>query len=68
MVKKQAPKEPIPANIKTDNMKNLSIIALLILMTGYSAAAASATGEGIRLLVKPYRIEDLSREIAAALG
>ena len=40
----------------------------VILMTGYSAAAASATGEGIRLLVKPYRIEDLSREIAAALG
>ena len=39
MVKKQAPKEPIPANIKTDNMKNLSIIALLILMTGYSGMA-----------------------------
>jgi len=40
----------------------------VILMTGYSAAAASAANEGIRLLVKPYRIDALAREIDAALG
>ncbi len=39
----------------------------VILMTGYSAAAASANSEGIRLLVKPYRIEDLAREVEGAL-
>ncbi|KKC27126.1 ATP-binding protein [Sphingomonas sp. SRS2] len=36
-----------------------------ILMTGYSAAAASAASEGLRLLVKPYRLDDLATEIDA---
>lgn len=38
-----------------------------ILMTGYSAAAAAATSEGVRLLIKPYQIEDLAAEIDAAI-
>lgn len=38
-----------------------------ILMTGYSAAAALATSEGVRLLIKPYRIDALSTEIEAAI-
>ncbi|WP_235537521.1 ATP-binding protein [Sphingomonas sp. Root1294] len=38
----------------------------VVLMTGYSAAAASAASEGVRLLLKPYRIEDLAAEIEAA--
>ncbi len=40
----------------------------IILTTGYSAAAASATAKGIRLLLKPYRIEALSAELEAALA
>ncbi|QEH81890.1 response regulator [Sphingomonas sp. C8-2] len=40
----------------------------VVLMTGYSAAAASAAAEGVRLLLKPYRIEDLAAEIDAASG
>ena len=40
----------------------------VILMTGYSAAAASAAKEGIRLLVKPYRMEHLSAELQSALA
>ena len=37
-----------------------------VLMTGYSAAAASASAEGVRLLLKPYRIDALAAEIDAA--
>jgi CheY-like chemotaxis protein len=40
----------------------------IVLTTGYSAAAASATAEGVRLLVKPYRIEALAAELQAALS
>lgn len=39
-----------------------------LLMTGYSAAAASASKEGFKLLLKPYSIQDLSAEIEAAIG
>jgi len=39
----------------------------VILMTGYSASAAEAAGEGLRLLVKPYRIEALAAELDGAL-
>jgi signal transduction histidine kinase/ActR/RegA family two-component response regulator len=39
----------------------------VVLTTGYSAAAASATEEGIRLLLKPYRIDALAAELQAAL-
>ena len=38
-----------------------------MLMTGYSAAAASAAKEGVRLLSKPFSIEELSVQIMAAL-
>jgi signal transduction histidine kinase len=38
----------------------------VVLMTGYSSAAASAASEGVKLLLKPYRIEDLASEIEAA--
>ncbi|WP_022682304.1 ATP-binding protein [Sphingobium bisphenolivorans] len=38
-----------------------------MLMTGYSAAAASAAKEGVRLLSKPFSIQDLSVHIAAAV-
>ena len=38
-----------------------------MLMTGYSAAGASAAKEGIRLLSKPFSIQDLSVQILAAL-
>ncbi len=39
-----------------------------ILMTGYSAAAASAVNEGIRLIAKPFSIQILSAQIDAALA
>ena len=39
----------------------------VVLTTGYSAAAAAATNEGRRVLVKPYRIEALSAELDAAI-
>jgi signal transduction histidine kinase/ActR/RegA family two-component response regulator len=39
----------------------------IVLTTGYSEAAAGALAQGIRLLVKPYRIEDLAAELDAAL-
>jgi signal transduction histidine kinase/ActR/RegA family two-component response regulator len=39
----------------------------IVLTTGYSTAAAAAAAEGIRLLVKPYRIEALAAELQAAL-
>lgn len=38
-----------------------------MLMTGYSAAAASAAREGVRLLTKPFSIQDLSVQMAAAM-
>ncbi len=37
----------------------------VILTTGFSDAAAAATAEGMRLLVKPYRIEALAAELEA---
>jgi len=37
-----------------------------LLMTGYSAAAASASNDNIRLLLKPFAIEDLSAQLEAA--
>lgn len=40
----------------------------VILTTGYSASAAEAAAEGMRLLVKPYRIEALATELSEALG
>jgi len=40
----------------------------VILTTGYSAAAAAATNEGRRVLIKPYRIEALAAELDAALA
>jgi len=40
----------------------------VILTTGYSAAAAAATNEGRRVLIKPYRIEALAAEFDAALS
>jgi CheY-like chemotaxis protein len=39
----------------------------IVLTTGYSEAAATATAEGLRLLVKPYRLEVLATELDAAL-
>ncbi len=39
----------------------------IVLTTGYSNAAASAAAKGIRLLVKPYRMEALAEELQAAL-
>jgi signal transduction histidine kinase/ActR/RegA family two-component response regulator len=39
----------------------------IVLTTGYSAAAAMAGAAGIRLLLKPYRIEALAAELQAAL-
>ncbi|KKW91464.1 ATP-binding protein [Sphingobium chungbukense] len=38
-----------------------------MLMTGYSAAAASAAKEGVPLLAKPFTIQDLSVRLAIAL-
>lgn len=38
-----------------------------MLMTGYSAAAASAAKEGVLLLAKPFTIQDLSVQLIAAL-
>ena len=40
----------------------------VILTTGYSAAAAAATNEGRRVLIKPYRIEALASELDTALN
>lgn len=40
----------------------------ILLTTGYSAAATSAAAKGVRLLVKPYRIEAFARELSAALA
>jgi signal transduction histidine kinase/CheY-like chemotaxis protein len=38
-----------------------------LLMTGYSAAAASAASGGVRVLLKPYGIENLAAEIEAII-
>lgn len=38
-----------------------------MLMTGYSAAAASAAKEGVHLLTKPFSIQDLSVQLVAVL-
>ena len=38
----------------------------VVLTTGFSAAADSAARQGLRLLAKPYRIEALATELAAA--
>jgi FixJ family two-component response regulator len=40
----------------------------VVLTTGFSDAAKVAAEEGVRLLLKPYRIEALQAELAAALG
>jgi signal transduction histidine kinase/ActR/RegA family two-component response regulator len=40
----------------------------IVLTTGYSNAATSAAAKGIRLLVKPYRMEALDEELRAALA
>lgn len=40
----------------------------VVLTTGYSAAAAAASKEGRRVLVKPYRIEALAAELEAVLA
>jgi CheY-like chemotaxis protein len=39
----------------------------IVLTTGYSASAASVAAEGLRLLVKPYRIDRLAAELQAAM-
>jgi CheY-like chemotaxis protein len=38
----------------------------IVLTTGFSEAAAAANQDGLRLLVKPYRIEQLAAELQAA--
>ena len=40
----------------------------IILSTGYSAAAAKVTAEGRRLLMKPYKIDDLAKELSSVLS
>ena len=40
----------------------------IILTTGYSPAATAAAQEGLRLLVKPYRMEDLANELRRVLA
>jgi signal transduction histidine kinase/ActR/RegA family two-component response regulator len=40
----------------------------VVLTTGYSAAASSAAAEGVRLLLKPYRIEALDTALKDALA
>ena len=40
----------------------------IILTTGYSPAANAAAQEGLRLLVKPYRMEDLASELRRVLA
>jgi signal transduction histidine kinase/CheY-like chemotaxis protein len=37
----------------------------ILLTTGYSQAALTAAAEGLRLLAKPYRLEDLAGELGA---
>jgi signal transduction histidine kinase len=40
----------------------------IVLTTGYSNAASSARAKGIRLLLKPYRIDALANELQSALA
>jgi signal transduction histidine kinase/CheY-like chemotaxis protein len=40
----------------------------IVLMTGYSAAAAAAGEEGFQLLLKPYTLEQLGHALATARG
>jgi signal transduction histidine kinase/CheY-like chemotaxis protein len=40
----------------------------IVLMTGYSAAAAAAGAEGFQLLLKPYTLEQLGHALSAARG
>ena len=40
----------------------------VLLTTGFSEAAAAATADGLRLLVKPYRIDRLAAELKATLA
>jgi signal transduction histidine kinase/ActR/RegA family two-component response regulator len=40
----------------------------VVLTTGFSEAAAAANQDGLRLLVKPYRIEQLAAELQAAMN
>jgi DNA-binding NtrC family response regulator len=40
----------------------------VVLMTGYSEAAATAAASSFRLLRKPYRIDDLASTLDAALA
>jgi len=40
----------------------------VLLTTGYSESASAARAEGLRLILKPYRIETLAGELATALG
>ena len=40
----------------------------IVLTTGFSEAAAAANQDGLRLLVKPYRIDQLAAELQAARG
>ena len=40
----------------------------VLLTTGFSEAAAAATADGLRLLVKPYRIDRLAAELEATLA
>jgi len=40
----------------------------VVLTTGFSEAAAAANQDGLRLLVKPYRIEQLAAQLQAAMN
>ncbi|HSV04669.1 MAG TPA: ATP-binding protein [Phenylobacterium sp.] len=40
----------------------------VVLTTGYSSSAAEAATEGMRLLLKPYRLDTLAAELRAALS
>ncbi|MGE5501155.1 MAG: ATP-binding protein [Ignavibacteriales bacterium] len=47
-------------------INSLRPVLPVVLTTGFSEAAAAAGQEGFRLLVKPYRIEQLAAELQAA--
>ena len=38
----------------------------MVLTTGFREAAAAACADGLRLLLKPYKIDALGRELSAA--
>ena len=48
-------------------VKDLDSNLPIVLMTGYSDAAASAAAEGIDLLVKPYTLEALGNTLQTAI-